>query len=77
MKNYIDKTKFSDKRGQRKKRDTSPTSTQDQKNLFVDFLVVIDSSVYNSFLQQYGNLPNSLITNYINIYICHLINGVS
>ena len=59
------------------KRDDSPLFNQSRVNLFVDYLVVIDSSVYNLFLSQYGYMPDSLITNYINIFFCHLVNGVS
>jgi hypothetical protein len=62
---------------QRTKRDTS-TETENQNliSLFIDYLVVIDKSTYNVFLNTYGNMPDSLITNYINIFFAHLINGV-
>ena len=68
---------FENKRNIRHKRDSSIPDTHNQKNLFIDYLVVIDSSVYNQFIQIYGNMPISLITNYINIFFCHVINGVS
>ena len=45
--------------------------------MFIDYLIVIDKTVYNKFVADFGNLPNSLMTNYINIFFCHLINGVS
>ena len=62
----------------RTKRDTSAeTENQSVNNLYIDYLIVIDKSVYNVFLNTYGNMPDSLITNYINIFYAHLINGVS
>jgi hypothetical protein len=70
-------TSNKNKRNIRKKRDDSIPNTKNQKNLFIDYLVVIDSSVYNEFIQIYGYMPETLITKYINIFFCHLINGVS
>ena len=62
----------------RTKRDTSAeTENQSVNNLYIDYLIVIDKSVYNVFLNTYGNMPDSLITNYLNIFYAHLINGVS
>ena len=45
-------------------------------NLFVEYLVVIDSSVYNVFLSNYGNLSPSLMNQYINIFFAQIVNGV-
>lgn len=74
-KDLMKKISITDKK--RRKRDDQPSKfLKNQLNLFVDYLVVIDSSVYAIFFQQYGFLPISLITNYINIFFCHLINGV-
>jgi hypothetical protein len=70
-------TSNKNKRNIRIKRDDSIPNTKNQKNLFIDYLVVIDSSVYNEFIQIYGYMPETLITKYISIFFCHLINGVS
>jgi hypothetical protein len=45
-------------------------------NLFVEYLVVIDSSVYNVFKSLYGNLNPSLMNQYINIFFSQIVNGV-
>jgi hypothetical protein len=49
----------------------------DKKTVFVNFLAVIDKSVYEIFQQEYGNLDDGLISKYINIFFVHLINGVN
>ena len=44
---------------------------------FVEYLVVIDSGVYDFFVSLYGsNMPTDYINDYINIYFTQLINGV-
>ena len=45
-------------------------------NLFVQYLVVIDSTVYKDFVQLYGNLNPALLNQYIKIYFCQIVNGV-
>jgi hypothetical protein len=45
-------------------------------NLFVEYLIVIDKSVYNYFLSLYENLGLPLIINYIQIFFCQVVNGV-
>ncbi len=47
------------------------------QNLFVEYLVVIDNTVYNNFLLNYGNIPKTLLTDYINIFFSQIVNGVS
>jgi hypothetical protein len=54
------------------------TTKNSTNNLYVEYLVVIDLGVYNFFVNLYGgNLPDSLVTDYINIYFTQLINGVN
>jgi hypothetical protein len=60
---------------QRSKRQT--TSVVARNNLFVEYLAVIDSGVYDFFVSLYGsNMPTDYINDYINIYFTQLINGV-
>jgi hypothetical protein len=58
----------------RAKRDSS--EVEHSFDLFINTLIVIDRSVYQFFVNIY-NMPDSLITNYINIFFCHMINGVN
>ena len=46
-------------------------------NLFVEYLVVIDSSVYNDFIALYSNVSSSLLAKYISIFFCQQVNAVS
>jgi hypothetical protein len=46
-------------------------------SLTVEYLVVIDSSVYSIFSKLYGNLSTPLMTQYIRIFFSQLVNGVS
>ena len=50
---------------------------ENQQHLFINYLVVIDNSVYNIFLNQYGFFSDSFIANYIKIFFCQAVNGVS
>ena len=43
----------------------------------IQYLVVIDTTVYNRFVSLYGNLSTSLITQYINIHFEQMVNGVN
>jgi hypothetical protein len=45
-------------------------------NLFVQYLVVLDSTVYKDFSQLYGNLSPDLMNQYIKIYFSQIVNGV-
>lgn len=46
-------------------------------SLFVEYLVVLDSTVYMDFVALYGSKISSFLMNqYINIYFCQIINGV-
>ena len=56
---------------QRVKRQNTATN-----NLFVEFLAVVDNSVYNHFVRIYGNLESSVISQYIKDYFGVLIDGV-
>lgn len=50
--------------------------TQDNK-IIVQYLVVIDSTVYNRFVDLYGNLSSTLTTQYINMYFEQMISGIN
>ena len=60
----------------RAKRQAIVNGTSRVLNLFVEYLVVIDSSVYNDFVALYGNITTSLMAQYLNIFFAQLINGV-
>ena len=45
-------------------------------NLTVEYLVVIDSTVYNQFVSLYGNLSDSSMKTYIFNYFQLMVNGV-
>jgi hypothetical protein len=47
------------------------------QNLFIEYLIVIDSSVYNNFASNYGSLTFSLLAQYINIFFTQIVYGVS
>jgi hypothetical protein len=47
------------------------------QNLFVEYLIVIDSTVYNNFVSNYGSLTFSLLAQYINIFFTQIVCGVS
>jgi hypothetical protein len=47
-----------------------------KNNLFVEILVVVDSTVYNYFQDLFSNLGDSILSDYIKLYFCHIINGV-
>jgi hypothetical protein len=52
-------------------------STIPKNNLFLEYLVVIDSSVYKNLNIAYGsNLPESIMSEYIKIFFVQIINGV-
>lgn len=61
----------------RPKRQKSNISPNRPNNLFLEYLIVIDSSVYNMFLLDYGNLNPSLMNQYINIFFMQIVNGVN
>ncbi len=62
---------------QRSKRQIIQSKTNAQ-NLYVEFLAVIDSTVFSFFNQLYGNLnPPELLNDYIKIYVSQIIYGVS
>jgi hypothetical protein len=64
------------KRRSRSKRQSINTKIP-KNNLYVEYLAVADLGLYNFFVNLYGgNLPESLVTDYINIYFTQLINGV-
>jgi hypothetical protein len=64
------------KRRSRSKRQSINTKIP-KNNLYVEYLAVVDLGLYNFFVNLYGgNLPESLVTDYINIYFTQLINGV-
>ena len=44
----------------------------------VEYLVVLDSSVYSLFQNDFGsNLDSTLLTNYIKIFYCQMVNSVN
>ena len=45
-------------------------------NLTVEYLAVIDSTVYNKFISLYGNLSDSSMRTYILDYFQSMIDGV-
>ena len=51
-------------------------SRTEVQNLFVEYLIVIDSSVYNNFASNYGSMTVSLLTQYINIFFTQIVSGV-
>ncbi len=53
------------------KRQNSPVN-----NLIVEYLAVVDKSVYNRFVSLYGNLDQSVITLYIKNFFSVLVNGI-
>ena len=59
-----------------RKRTKRTTIKRINNNLFVEYLIAIDSSVYNIFSSLYGNLDRSLMANYINIFFAQVVNGV-
>ena len=62
---------------ERSKRQTIQSNNNAQ-NLYVEYLAVIDSTVYSFFNQLYGNLnPPELLNDYIKIYFAQIIYGVS
>jgi hypothetical protein len=61
----------------RSKRDVSNENNFIVKNdLFVELLVVLDSTVYEFFQSVFGNFGDSIITDYIKIFFSHVVNGV-
>ena len=46
-------------------------------NLYVEYLVVIDSTVYNDYAAIYTNMSQALLSQYISIFFCLMVNGVS
>lgn len=47
------------------------------QNLFVEMLIAIDSTVYALFQDEFGsNTEVDLLNNYIQIFICQIINSV-
>ena len=49
-----------------------------RNNLYVEYLIVIDNSVYNRFYYAFGgNLPENLLTDYIRIFFSQLVNSVN
>ena len=47
-------------------------------DLYLEYLVVIDSTVYNNLKLSYGsNLPDSILTEYIKIFFSQMVTGVS
>jgi hypothetical protein len=68
--------KFSS-RNERKKRQSILIDTRSQNNLFFEFLLVVDSTVYNLFKNDFGsNLDDSYVINYIKIFFSQIANGV-
>jgi hypothetical protein len=61
-------------KNRRSKRQTSVNRVNN--NLFLEFLIVADSSTYDIFTSTYGNLGQSLITQYMNIFFSQIVNGV-
>ena len=52
-------------------------SNNNAQNLYIEYLAVIDSTVYVFFTQLYGNLnPPELLNDYIYIFFSQIINGV-
>jgi hypothetical protein len=45
-------------------------------SFFVEYLVVIDSTVYAKFTSLYGSLNADVLFQYIKIFYCHLVNGI-
>ena len=52
-------------------------SDSNAQNFFIEYLIVIDDTVYNQFVSLFGNLNDSLLMDYINIFFCQIINGVN
>ena len=49
-----------------------------KNNLIVEYLIVIDSSVLNHFVNIYGNnISQSVMNNYINQFYQQMVNSVS
>ena len=46
-------------------------------SLFVEYLVVIDSTVYSDFAALYPGVTSSSLAQYISIYFCQLVNAVT
>ena len=46
-------------------------------HLFVEYLIVIDSTVYSLFNSAYGHLEEKLLGDYINIYFNQIVNVVT
>jgi hypothetical protein len=59
----------------RQKRDTSSNGTLRVLKLYVEYLIVIDSTTYNVFSALYTNLSSSLLAEYMNIFFVQLVNG--
>ena len=55
-----------------------PSQVNNQiQNLFVEMLIAIDSTVYGLFQDEFGsNIDVGLLTNYIKIFICQVVNSV-
>ena len=45
--------------------------------LYIDVLIVVDSTIYQWFQEIYSMMPYSLITNYMKIFFSNLVNGVN
>jgi hypothetical protein len=53
-------------------------SNNQVQNLYVEYLVVIDNSVYNLFQNDFGsNLDSIALTNYIKVFFCQIVNAVN
>ena len=46
-------------------------------NLYIDVLIVVDSTIYQWFQETYSMMSYSLITNYMKIFFSNLVNGVN
>jgi hypothetical protein len=50
----------------------------ERNNLIVEYLIVIDSTVYNHFIEIYGkNVSQSAMSSYINQFYQQMVNSVS
>jgi hypothetical protein len=60
-----------------KSRRSKRSAVTPQNNLFFEYLIVVDSTVFINFYFAYGgNLPDNLLSQYIIIFYSQLVNSV-
>jgi hypothetical protein len=46
-------------------------------NIYIDYLVVLDQSVFNKYKKLYKQLDDDLVMQFLKIQFCQIVNGVN